>query len=84
MEAGPLQSPVGLPPRSPSFQKAQLSPIHPVRSLTSPLQISRTLCSISEDPTKSTPADNSSPRCSEEHTTGQAQEAFAMQESMLL
>ncbi|XP_072530228.1 USP6 N-terminal-like protein [Salminus brasiliensis] len=63
--AAPLRSPGGMP-RSPSFQKAQLSPVHPVQEFTFP------------------PVSVPRPTLFGGSHYRQAQEAFAMQESMLL
>uniref|UniRef100_W5KEU5 USP6 N-terminal-like protein n=1 Tax=Astyanax mexicanus TaxID=7994 RepID=W5KEU5_ASTMX len=62
---GPLHSPGGLP-RSPSFQKAQMSPVHPVQEFTFP------------------PVGVPRPTLFGGSHYRQAQEAFALQETMLL
>ncbi|XP_051974428.1 USP6 N-terminal-like protein isoform X2 [Xyrauchen texanus] len=81
MDAGPPHSPVGLP-RSTSFQKAQLSPVHPVQQFTfAPAAISDTVLHFSG------PYQEHSGRQQLPQLFGGAhyrQEAFAMQESMLL
>ncbi|ROL50152.1 USP6 N-terminal-like protein, partial [Anabarilius grahami] len=82
MEAGPPRSPVGLP-RSPSFQKAQLSPVHPVQEFNfAPANISDAVHHFRG------PYQEHSGRQQLPHPLfGGAhyrQEAFAMQESMLL
>lgn len=84
METGPPRSPVGLP-RSPSFQKAQLSPVHPVQEFNfAPANISDAVHHFRG------PYQEHSGRQQLPHPLfggahyRQAQEAFAMQESMLL
>ncbi|XP_050963393.1 USP6 N-terminal-like protein isoform X1 [Labeo rohita] len=83
MEAGPPRSPVGLP-RSPSFQKAQLSPIHPVQEFNfAPGNISDTVLHFRGPYQEHSGRQQLPPLFGGTHYR-QAQEAFAMQESMLL
>ncbi len=83
MEAGPPQSPVGLP-RSPSFQKAQLSPIHPVQEFNfAPANISDAVLHFRGPYQEHSGRQQLPPLFGGTHYR-QAQEAFAMQESMLL
>ncbi|XP_051547171.1 USP6 N-terminal-like protein isoform X2 [Myxocyprinus asiaticus] len=81
METGPPRSPAGLP-RSPSFQKAQLSPIHPVEEFNfAPAAISDAMLHLRR------PYQEHSGRQQLPQLFGGVhyrQEAFAMQESMLL
>uniref|UniRef100_A0A671N3P8 USP6 N-terminal-like protein n=1 Tax=Sinocyclocheilus anshuiensis TaxID=1608454 RepID=A0A671N3P8_9TELE len=83
MEAGPPRSPVGLP-RSPSFQKAQLSPIHPVQEFNfAPANISDSVLHFRGPYQELSSRQQLPPLFGGTHYR-QAQEAFAMQESMLL
>ncbi|XP_052410691.1 USP6 N-terminal-like protein isoform X1 [Carassius gibelio] len=83
MEAGPPRSPVGLP-RSPSFQKAQLSPIHPVQEFNfAPANISDAVLHFRGPYQEHSGRQQLPPLFGGTHYR-QAQEAFAMQESMLL
>ncbi len=83
MEAGPPQSPVGLP-RSPSFQKAQLSPIHPIQEFNfAPANISDAVLHFRGPYQEHSGRQQLPPLFGGTHYR-QAQEAFAMQESMLL
>ncbi|XP_059361425.1 USP6 N-terminal-like protein isoform X2 [Carassius carassius] len=83
MEAGPPRSPVGLP-RSPSFQKAQLSPIHPVQEFNfAPANISDDVLHFRGPYQEHSSRQQLPPLFGGTHYR-QAQEAFAMQESMLL
>ncbi|KTG47617.1 hypothetical protein cypCar_00012307 [Cyprinus carpio] len=83
MEVGPPRSPVGLP-RSPSFQKAQLSPIHPVQEFNfAPANISDAVLHFRGPYQEHSGRQQLPPLFGGTHYR-QAQEAFAMQESMLL
>ncbi|XP_077090157.1 USP6 N-terminal-like protein isoform X2 [Siphateles boraxobius] len=83
MEAGPPRSPVGLP-RSPSFQKAQLSPIQPVQEFNfAPANISDAVLHFRGHYQEHSSRQQLPPLFGGAHYR-QAQEAFAMQESMLL
>ncbi|XP_067284470.1 USP6 N-terminal-like protein isoform X2 [Pseudorasbora parva] len=83
MEAGPPRSPMGLP-RSPSFQKAQLSPVHPVQEFTfPPANISDSMLHFRGHYQEHSSRQQLTPLFGGAHYR-QAQEAFAMQESMLL
>uniref|UniRef100_A0A672KDY9 USP6 N-terminal like n=1 Tax=Sinocyclocheilus grahami TaxID=75366 RepID=A0A672KDY9_SINGR len=83
MEAGPPRSPVGLP-RSPSFQKAQLSPIHPVQEFNfAPANISDAVLHFRGPYQEHSGRQQLPPLFGGTHYR-QTQEAFAMQESMLL
>ncbi|XP_039524531.1 USP6 N-terminal-like protein isoform X2 [Pimephales promelas] len=82
-EAGPPRSPVGLP-RSPSFQKAQLSPVHPVQEFNfAPANISDAALHFRGHYQEHSSRQQLPPLFGGAHYR-QAQEAFAMQESMLL
>lgn len=83
MEAGPPLPPVGLP-RSPSFQKAQLSPIPPVGEFNfPPANISDAVLNFRGPYQEHSGRQQLPPLFGGTHYR-QAQEAFAMQESMLL
>uniref|UniRef100_A0A8C2CAF4 USP6 N-terminal-like protein n=1 Tax=Cyprinus carpio TaxID=7962 RepID=A0A8C2CAF4_CYPCA len=83
MEAGPPRSPVGLP-RSPSFQKAQLSPVHPIQEFNfAPANISDAVLHFRGPHQEHSSRQQLPPLFGGTHYR-QAQEAFAMQESMLL
>ncbi|TRY95421.1 hypothetical protein DNTS_031677 [Danionella cerebrum] len=83
MEAGPPRSPLGLP-RSPSFQKAQLSPVHPVQEFNfAPANITDAVLHFRGVYQEPTGRQQLPPLFGGAHYR-QAQEAFAMQESMLL
>ncbi|XP_043092737.1 USP6 N-terminal-like protein isoform X2 [Puntigrus tetrazona] len=83
VEAGLPRSPVGLP-RSPSFQKAQLSPIHLVQEFNfPPANISESVLHFRGPYQEHSGRQQLPPLFGGTHYR-QAQEAFAMQESMLL
>lgn len=83
IEAGPPLSSAGLP-RSPSFQKAQLSPVHPVQEFSfAPTAISDAALHFRGPYQEHSGRQQLPPLFGGQHYR-QAQEAFAMQESMLL
>lgn len=83
IEAGPPHSSAGLP-RSPSFQKAQLSPVHPVQEFNfAPTAISDAVLHFRGPYQEHSARQQLPPLFGGQHYR-QAQEAFAMQESMLL
>ncbi|XP_056311513.1 USP6 N-terminal-like protein isoform X1 [Danio aesculapii] len=83
VEAGPPRSPAGVP-RSPSFQKAQLSPVHPVQEFNfGQANISDAVLHFRGPYQEHSGRQQLPPLFGGAHYR-QAQEAFAMQESMLL
>ncbi|XP_057179789.1 USP6 N-terminal-like protein isoform X2 [Triplophysa rosa] len=83
IEAGPPHLLAGLD-RSPSFQKAQLSPVHPVQEFSfAPTAISDAVLNFRGPYQEHSGRQQLPPLFGGQHYR-QAQEAFAMQESMLL
>lgn len=83
VEAGPPRSPAVVP-RSPSFQKAQLSPVHPVQEFNfAQANISDAVLHFRGPYQEHSGRQQLPPLFGGAHYR-QAQEAFAMQESMLL
>ncbi|XP_056604098.1 USP6 N-terminal-like protein isoform X2 [Triplophysa dalaica] len=83
IEAGPPHFSAGLP-RSPSFQKAQLSPLHPGQEFSfAPTAISDAVLNFRGPYQEHSGRQQLPPLFGVQHYR-QAQEAFAMQESMLL